>query len=411
MNQTKPSATKFIPSARVRTILSNFINSEINKQIDLLKPTYKEYKKIKDPLDANAEKELDKEGNPVLDDKKQPKMIELTKERREELQKQLDANKNNFQQVERKYKALTEARTRFSDNVSDTLAVVIEETLKNLILSAMDKCVENGDSMIHMEYLHHEDIKNLNVYPLIKNLKSWQNPPTIEKHSGKKVKKEDNDDENSDDNRSFVNYIEKMTTELARPAVRDDEGNIVYEMKTVQSKKEGEEAKDKQIKCVVKNKSGKYSKVRCEGPIKNYLNTLMLELIERLSPLIHQQLTTKKIKTINKSVILDVVKFILLDGKEFEIEVRYSETTEPDPDFKPDPKNPNAKPPKIKVGVAEKVIKYKDNYYKELKSIIDTKVPDFENKKAERAPKKATKKSKPQANGVNHARKPAKVGA
>lgn len=403
MSQTDSAKTKFIPSARVRTIFSNVINSNVNKRIDALKPKYKEYKKIREALDSGKEKKLDSEGKVIMsEDGKEPQFVDLSKERREELQKQLDANKNEFQNVEREYKALTEARTRFSDNVSDTLAIIIEETLKNLLLSAMDKCVENNDSMIHMEYLHHEDIKNLNVYPLIQNLKSWQNPPAVEKQSGKKAKKEENETDNSAEHRSFVNYIEKMTTELARPAIKDPKGNVKYEVKIVHPKKEGEEAKDKKIKCVMKDKSGKYSKVRCEGPIKSYLNVLMLELIERLSPLVHQQLMTKKIKTINKSVILDVVKFILLDGKEFEIDVEYSEPTVLDPNFKPDPNNPNAKPPKVKVGIAEKIIRYADNYYEELKAVIDARIPDTETKKkVEKATTKKQKKIKPQMNGVH----------
>jgi hypothetical protein len=366
-----------ISSARVRRHLDRM---NMNKEIDvLLRPLKTELN-----ADERAKKAL-KEGveheqvaEEVERDNGKGKMVKvkvmkdvtkpLNDARRAELQAAVDAFAPRFKEVSERAAALSKERVRFSSDAPVVLSIVFDELVQQLLEHAMNRVLLADKKIIQINHLHEEGVEKLSLYPLIKTLPSWTK---IADEIADKAKDE-----------AFQKALEKALAQAEKdfkkkyaallsqkkkkkevvaavvdaapaaaeaapadaPAAEDAPVEpAAAEAAPVEDAEEdvADESKDKTTfnfyvnnacRKLIKS-NDRYKKVRVSTDIRQYLSTLLIELITRLSTLIKLTTDSMKVKTVNRTPILNTIRTLLIDGHVPTEVISFTTKQVPDPEL------------------------------------------------------------------------------
>lgn len=176
---------------------------------------------------------------------------------------------------------VSKLRCRFSNDASVVLSSALDYVVQDLVRTAMVNARQLGKAIIQVSHVVQGDFKYVSVYPLVGQLKVIQDAL----HAGEK---EDDDDDAEDEKEeeestssTFEFYINLICKSVKSSLVASDES---------------------------------YTPIRISKHIRKFCSDVVIQLIERLSPLIKLYAQTAKVKTVNDDVIKFIFKFLLLDS-------------------------------------------------------------------------------------------------
>lgn len=244
--------------------------------------------------------------------------------------------------LEAKNAALSRERIRFSSDAAVQLSIVLDELVQQLTEHTIKCAIENKKKIIQTEHLHKDGIESLPLYPLICSLPSFQKTRAALAQSARDAAVAAATQAAAEDKASALAKAERewkkkyhVTTPkvvktapaaAAAPAAEDaaaptpaaEEAAVV----PVPKEKKVKAAEDKtsfrfyvgQVCKEMVKRHPEYEKVRISTEIRDYLSNLLVELIQRLAPLVYLTAQNMKIKTINESAVFSTLETILIDG-------------------------------------------------------------------------------------------------
>jgi hypothetical protein len=234
--------------------------------------------------------------------------------------------------LERKMVALSRERIRFSNEAAVVLAIICDEMVQQLAGAAMNHILATKKKIIYVQHLHEAGVEKLSLYPLFKTLPSFSAQAVA-------IAKATADDQRATALKEALtqgekDFKKKYNVRVARKKVDPDAAKsevkpeavaeVAAEAEKPEAKEEDEDSDsdsktsfkfyvDKVCKELVRREP-KYSAIRVSTKIKVYLSDLVVEFIQRISPLVHLTAHLMKNKTINDIAILKTVEALLLDG-------------------------------------------------------------------------------------------------
>jgi histone H3/H4 len=385
-----------ISTARVRSLFEKeYVNGAATNKIKELKSELAPYVKEEKFLKDGKEEQLDPSGKPIVDGKNFV-IIPLTEQRRKELEEHIAKFKTRRDAIEKEMSALSASRIRFSDGVSVALCHLLEDVVTQLVEHSMNACKKGDKKIVSVEHMHADGANKLAVFPLIKSLPSWVNPPAAPvKQPKTEGEKKEKAAKKAESTNSFEYYIAHIAREIAQPPVIVD-GK--YSFTTVKN------AKSEDVRRRVTKTDGPFHGMRISSQAKQYIDQLLLEFLQRLSPLIQLHLQSVKVKTVSEQTLIQVIKSICLDGVKSAESLVYKTVKVADPEFLKAEKTRKAlaktegKPfeaakevKEIEVLQVEKVLKFEDTGFDALLNNINEKLKAFHEKKVEAEKQKAEK--------------------
>jgi histone H3/H4 len=185
---------------------------------------------------------------------------------------------------------VSKLRCRFSNDASVVLSSALDYVIQDLVRTAMVRARSLGKAIIQVQHIVKDDFKSVCMYPLVHQLDVVQKALSTADHVGDIVDGEECDDEkvdvhdDDDDDKhgsTFEFYINLICKNVKNKLVESDES---------------------------------YASIRISKHIRKFCSDIVIQLIERLSPLIKLYAATAKVKTVNDDVIKFIFKFLLLDA-------------------------------------------------------------------------------------------------
>jgi histone H3/H4 len=322
-----------VSAARVRRHIDKLnINKYIDEQLVGPKQQLSRYNTLKSELKTettivNVKKEVD---DKVVVTKEKRK---LSKEELDDIRKTLEELKKSPEHKEAKAKiaALSQEKTRFSNAASIALSIVCDELVSTLVRHIMKSAIESEKKIIHVDHLHNSGVDKLYVYPLVKSLPSFIEKAALYTRLEK----------NQEIDRKVLVSINKLKKEYKKKygknvtIKKSEHAQVIAQPEATPSHivadvREDEEVEDHKTsfkfyvhlickKLIEENKDiPEYKSLRISTEIKEYLSDLLVEFIQRISPLVRLTTDSMKNKTVNDVAILRVVEAILIDGKPHE---------------------------------------------------------------------------------------------
>ena len=202
--------------------------------------------------------------------------------------KDLEVFTNKTGKLSEKIEYVSKLRCRFSNDASVVLSSVLDYVVQNLVRVAMVNARTHGKAIIQVSHIVQGDFDKIEVYPLVRQLEAVQKAMRAgeeadeeEDIEGTEVVNAEADEEDDKNGSSFEFYVN-----LICKGVKD---------KLVESEEQ-------------------YQPIRISKNIRKFCSDVVVQLIERISPLIKLYATTAKVKTVNDEVIKFVFKFLMLDA-------------------------------------------------------------------------------------------------
>lgn len=170
-------------------------------------------------------------------------------------------------------------RCRFSNDASVVLSSMLDYITQDLVRTAMVNAHTVGKAIIQVSHIIRNDFTTVKSYPLIGCLSVVQNARHVM----------DVDEEEKDDD-----------------DVHDDKNNSTFEFYV--------NLICKCVKAELVSENESYASIRISKNIRKFCSDVVIQLIERISPLIKLYAHTAKIKTVNDDVIKFIFQFLLIDS-------------------------------------------------------------------------------------------------
>lgn len=352
--QTNKAIGVNISAARARRHIDKLnLNAVLDKLIGELKSQLAPYKTAKTRLESGkaphwVEKEV--EGKKV----RVEEMFPLTDAERTAAQKVVTdfeaaeaPAKSLAYTLEAKVAALSRERTRFSNEASIVLSIICDELVQQLVEHTMNRVLAAKKKIIQISHLHESGVESLSLYPLIKSLPSFTatasklaNELRLEgakstlaaalAQAEKEFKKKYNVHVPKK-RKDVPNAVETPAAEpVAEPAAEEAHDAENDEEDAADSKTSFKFYVHQVCKELVK-KDAKYKAVRVSTEIRGYLSDLLIEFIQRISPLVLLTANSMKNKTVNDVAILRTVESLLIDGHSAVETVELQPAKIPDP--------------------------------------------------------------------------------
>lgn len=198
--------------------------------------------------------------------------------------KGLEAFPAKTETLSEKVDYVSKLRCRFSNDASVVLSSALDYVVQDLVRTAMVNARTLGKAIIQVQHVVQGDFSSVGVYPLVRQLDVVQKAL----HVGDEVAEGDEDEkadvpEEDDDEKNgstFEFYINLICKNVKTTLVAEDET---------------------------------YQPIRISKHIRKFCSDVVIQLIERISPLIKLYANTAKVKTVNDDVIKFIFKFLLLD--------------------------------------------------------------------------------------------------
>jgi len=178
-----------------------------------------------------------------------------------------------------KHDALAKARVRMSSKSALVLSRVCDEVVSQLLVAAFNKCVADGKKRVVVECFT-ETASSIELWPLVNNLK------VVKPATAPVVTVADATDDATDDvvaadadehSMAFNSYIKHLYTHL---------------MKSTEA----------------------HAHLKMSKEVKEYLNSVVVQFIQRIAPLAQHVAQCMKSKTVNEVSIVKAIEFLLIDG-------------------------------------------------------------------------------------------------
>jgi histone H3/H4 len=182
---------------------------------------------------------------------------------------------------------VSKLRCRFSNDASVVLSSALDYVVQDLVRTAMVNARELGKAIIQVQHVVQGDFSAVSVYPLVHKLEVVQKALHVgdevfeaeaEDEDKADVPEEDDDEKNSSTFEFYINLI------------------------------------CKNVKAILVAEDETYQPIRISKHIRKFCSDVVIQLIERISPLIKLYANTAKVKTVNDDVIKFIFKFLLLDA-------------------------------------------------------------------------------------------------
>lgn len=178
---------------------------------------------------------------------------------------------------------VSKLRCRFSNDASVVLSSALDYVVQDLVRTAMINTRALGKAIIQVQHVVQGDFPSIGVYPLVRHLevvqKALHTAEEVSEDDEKTDAPEDDDDEKN--NSTFEFYINLICKSVKAKLVAEDET---------------------------------YQTIRISKHIRKFCSEVVIQLIERISPLVKLYAKTAKVKTVNDDVIEFIFKFLLLDA-------------------------------------------------------------------------------------------------
>ena len=179
---------------------------------------------------------------------------------------------------------ISKMRCRFSTCSTIVLSSALDYVITQLITNSMYNVQSDGKAIIQISHMLNENVKKLDVYPLIHNLDTVQKNSTThqqEERVDDGNNENENENESNDNSANFKFYV-----------------NLIY----------------KSVKNGLVESDDKYKNIRISKDISKLCSDIVIELIERMSPLIVLYTNTNNVKTVNDDTIKFILNFIMTDA-------------------------------------------------------------------------------------------------
>lgn len=195
--------------------------------------------------------------------------------------KSLGVFRTKTETLAEKIEYVSKLRCRFSNDASVVLSAGLDYVVQDLVRTAMVHARSQHKAIIQVQHVVLEGFSSMGVYPLIRNLDVVQNALSTVTEGEVEVEGEPDDvvDDKQDSNFEF--YINLICKSVKAKLVEEDES---------------------------------YSPIRISKNIRRFCSDVVIQLIERVSPLIKLYASTAKVKTVNDDVVKFIFNFLLLDA-------------------------------------------------------------------------------------------------
>jgi hypothetical protein len=183
--------------------------------------------------------------------------------------------------LDEKIEFVSKLRCRFSNNASVVLSSGLDYVTQELVQLAMINARKVGKAIITVDHMVGDGFTGLDVYPLVCNLPVVKAAMAKNEPAGDANEAVEAEQVEDHTGSSFEFYV-----------------NIIC--KAVKSR------------LVAKNET--FTPIRISKPIRKFCSDIVIELINRMSPLVKLYAGTSKLKTVNDAVIQFVFKFLLMDA-------------------------------------------------------------------------------------------------
>lgn len=238
-------------------------------------------------------------------------------------------------------KALRSATTRFGKGAPVALACVIELLLTQVITHGIDSAIKEKKKTLQVAFSLAEGCESLSLWKLISNLPCVLSPPAPAKKAA-----------------------EGEAEAEAAPAEESESEHVKFKSYIMDL-----------FKSIVKS-SEEYKGFKTSSVYKSWLETLTIQFIHRLSPLLMIQLHETTKKTVDEDNILSVVRSILIDGVDFTEEL-VSTTVEVDHPADVEKKVAKDKRRKVKRPAYHRNLVFKESGYDALETYVTEKLTAY----------------------------------
>lgn len=177
---------------------------------------------------------------------------------------------------------VSKLRCRFSNDASVVLSSVLDYVVQDLVRTAMVNARSLGKAIIQVNHIIQSRL-DISMYPLVSNLRVVQQAINNRdlKEDTEDVVEEEKTEAQDDNGSTFEFYINLICKSVKAALVAEDEN---------------------------------YTSIRISKNIRKFCSDIVIQLIERVSPLIKLYAQTARVKTINDDVMKFIFKFLLLDA-------------------------------------------------------------------------------------------------
>jgi histone H3/H4 len=182
---------------------------------------------------------------------------------------------------------VSKLRCRFSNDASVVLSSALDYVVQDIVRTAMVRARSSGKAIIQVHHVVDNDFSSVGVYPLVHCLDAVQKALNVKEHV---------DGEEDKDNDKGVDTDE----------VFDDKHDSTFEFYI--------NLICKSVKAKLVAEDETYAPIRISKHIRKFCSDVVIQLIERISPLIKLYAATAKVKTVNDDVIKFIFEFLLLDA-------------------------------------------------------------------------------------------------
>lgn len=175
--------------------------------------------------------------------------------------------------VEEKTELVSKLRYRFSNDSSVALTSILDYVVQDLATMAIVNARSVYKSIIKVEHVMMKNLEDSKVSPLLRNLAVLTAVGETEENETEEV-------EESGSNFDF--YVHEICKQVRADLIKQDEN---------------------------------YKSIRISKEFRQFGSSVLIEIIERLSPLIQLYVENTNIKTINDEVIKFIIKFLYMDSR------------------------------------------------------------------------------------------------
>lgn len=230
-----------------------------------------------------------------------------------------------------KIAALSRERTRFSNEASITLSIVLDYMIQQLARHTMVCVLDAKMKIIKVCHVHNADVEKLSLAPLFRTLPLFvATRDTINKLAYDSATKAHDANLLAQAEKNFKkkyaitiktfgnSEVTESTTEVSETAIATDvevtEGTEVTETTEEVDSKTSFRFYVHQVCKEVSKSDPKFKSIRVSTEIRNYFSDLVVEFIKRVAPLIHETANSMKNKTVSDIAVLKTIENMLIDG-------------------------------------------------------------------------------------------------
>lgn len=307
---------------------------------------------------------------------------------------------------ERRIEALRSERRHISADASRILSVVCNEMVRQLLCHGMDQ-LKDGHGLVTIKHLHTPGFENLGTYPLFRTLKSWASQETTIRITEQLAARD--------------TEIARLTKELNRANKRL--GKDAVEAAEDEEDVEGaaEEVDDENSNVVNfrtyvghlytrLKQDAKYENARCANKVREYLSDIIVEFLDRVSPMFSIMLAMTRTHTVSDRVVMSVLQMLLTDGQTVDETFAFRETKVDHPD---DRKKTKKDGPRRQIPgyMMVREFGFKDDRFAPINELVEEKLGLFteystKHKRTKAAPGEGKKEAAPKPKAKTAAAKP-----